>query len=83
MEAILNEIKEYILKPLAEKEIFIDSIEYVKENNYYFLKITLDKINGIDLDTIVEATKIINKILDKNDLIDKEYILDVSSKERG
>jgi cysteine synthase A len=34
-------------------------------------------------DTIVEATNIINPILDEYDLIDEEYILDISSKERG
>ena len=58
-------------------------IDYVIENNYPFLKIVLDKVNGIDLDTIVEATNVINPILDKHDLIKEEYILDISSKERG
>ena len=47
------------------------------------LNIVLDRINGIDLDTIVEATNIINPILDEHDLIKEEYILDISSKERG
>lgn len=83
METNLEKIKDLISNPLKEMDIFIDSIEYVKENNYYFLKIVLDKINGIDLDAIVEATNLINPILDKYDLIDKEYILDISSKERG
>ena len=54
-----------------------------KEGNYFYLKITLDRVNGLDLDTIVEATNIINPIIDKLDLIDEEYILDISSKERG
>ena len=62
---------------------------YMKEtknyynNKYNFLNIVLDRINGIDLDTIVEATNIINPILDEYDLISDEYILDISSKERG
>ena len=47
------------------------------------MKIVLDKVNGIDLDTIVEATNIINPIIDKLDLIEEEYVLDISSKERG
>ena len=47
------------------------------------LRIVLDKLNGIDLDTIVMATNLINPILDKLDLIEEEYILDVLSKERG
>ena len=83
MQKILDEIKGRSEGPMKEMDITIDSIEYVLENNYHFLKIVLDKANGIDLDTIVEATNIINPILDEHDLIDEEYILDISSKERG
>ena len=83
MQKILDEIRSLIEGPMKEMEIEVDSIEYVKENNYYFLKIVLDKVNGIDLDTIVEATNVINPILDEHDLIEDEYILDISSKERG
>ena len=38
---------------------------------------------GVNLDTIVEATRVINPILDKYDLIDQEYTLEITSKERG
>ena len=64
-------------------DIIVDSVLWEKEGNYYYLKIFLDKINGLDLDTIVEATNIINPIIDDLDLIKEEYILDISSKERG
>lgn len=84
MQKTLDTIRDLIEGPMKEMEITICSIEYVKENNYYFLKIVLDKVNGIDLDTIVEATNVINPILDEHeDLIKDEYILDISSKERG
>ena len=80
MEEKLNKIKEAIEPELNKINIIFDNIEYVKENNYYFLRITLDKVNGMDTDTIVKATKIINPIIDKLDLIDESYILDVTSK---
>lgn len=83
MEDILNTIKENIEKELKKDEILVDSIEYEKNGKYNFLRIILDKVNGIDLDTIVYATNIINPLLDKLDLIKDEYILDVLSKERG
>ena len=83
MDSILAKIKESIEAPLKEMDIFVESVTWELENNYYYLKIVLDKVNGIDLDTIVEATNIINPILDDLDLIQDEYILDVSSKERG
>ena len=83
MNSILKKIKEEIEPVLKEKEILVDSITFESEGKYNFLRIVLDKINGIDLDTIVMATNLINPILDKLDLINDEYILDVLSKERG
>lgn len=83
MEKKLKIIKEKLTEPLQELNIIIDNIEFKKESNYNFLIITLDKVNGIDLDTIVEATKIINPMVDKIDLGDEAYILDVISKEKG
>ena len=83
MQKILDDIKALIEEPMSKMDIKVDSIDYVLENNYRFLKIVLDKVNGIDLDTIVEATNVINPLLDEADLIKEEYILDISSKERG
>lgn len=83
MDNVLEKIKELISEPISKLDLVVDSIEYVKNGKNNFLNIVLDRINGIDLDTIVEATNIINPIIDEYDLIDEEYILDISSKERG
>mgnify|MGYP005794585443 CR=1 FL=1 len=80
---MLEKIKDAIKDPLAKMKIIVDDISFEKEGSYYFLRITLDKVNGLDLDTVVEATNIINPILDELDIIEESYILDVSSKERG
>ena len=45
--------------------------------------ITIDKKEGVDIDTCVEASTIINPILDKNDISESSYILDVTSKGIG
>ncbi len=83
MNKKLKIIKEAIIKPMEELGIVVDNIVFVKENGYRFLKITLDKVNGLDIDAVVEATNVINPIIDELDLIKEEYILDISSKERG
>ena len=83
MDSILEKIKELISEPISKLDLVVDSIEYVSVGKNNFLNIVLDRINVIDLDTIVEATNIINPILDEYDLISDEYILDISSKERG
>ena len=78
-----DSLKEKINEKLKEKEIFVDTIEYVKKGKYNFLEITLDKVGGINLDEIVEATHIVNPIVDKEEFTKDSYILDISSKERG
>ena len=83
MEKKLEEIKKNLTPELDKLNIIITDITYSKKGKYYFLTIELDKEGGIDLDTIVEASNIINPIIDELDLIDDSYILDVISKERG
>lgn len=76
---MLAKIKKEISKPLSSIGLDIDSINYEKGN----LNIILDSEDVIDLDKIVEATRVINDILDAKDFIKEKYILDVSSKEKG
>ncbi len=80
---MLERIREEIEKPLSEVGIIVDEIKYEKEGSNYFLRIVIDKEVVVDLDTCVEATNIINDILDKIDVIEDTYILDISSKEKG
>jgi ribosome maturation factor RimP len=83
MDKVIEKLKEKIEPEMNKMDIKLDSIIWIEEKNNNTLKVVLDKVNGIDLDTIVEATNIINPILDDLDLIDSEYTLEVSSKERG
>lgn len=83
MDSKLETIKKAITKPMEEMNIVVDSVTWTKENKYYYLNIVLDRAETLDIDTIVEATNIINPIIDELDLIEEEYVLDISSKERG
>ncbi len=83
MDSILKRIKELIEEPMDKLNITVDSVTWEVEDKYNYLKIVLDRSVPLDIDTIVEATNIINPILDEYDLIEEEYILDISSKERG
>ena len=83
IKAELESLKEKLSNILKEKEIIVDDVSYRKEGTINFLEIVLDKENGIDLDTIVDATNIINPIVDELDFIDESFIMDVVSKERG
>ncbi len=72
-----------LIEEVLDDDIIVDSIKMEEENNYLFLKIILDRPGGLDLDTIVEATNKINPIVDEYDIKEENYILDISSKERG
>lgn len=83
IETQLKLLKEKISKVLSSKDIIVDEVSYRKEGAINFLEIVLDQDGGIDLDTIVDATNIINPIVDEMDFIDESFIMDVVSKERG
>lgn len=83
MDGILKRVEELIAEPMQKLDITVDSVTWEVEGKFNYLKIILDKESGLDIDLIVEATNIINPILDEYDLIESEYILDISSKERG
>ncbi len=83
MDTILESIRKLIEPEMKKLDIIVDNITWENINNQNNLCITLDRSIPLDIDAIVEATNIINPILDEADLIKEEYILDISSKERG
>ncbi len=83
MDSKLTKLKHDLQEVLDKEEIIVDDVVYEKKGKFNFLTITLDKIGGIDLETIVDATKIVDKVVDKANITDDSYIMDVVSKERG
>lgn len=78
-----EKVKEIIGNSLEHLNLTVDSVVYEKENNHNFLRICLDSPNVIDLNMIVEATNIINPLMDKTDFIKDEYHLDIYGKSKG
>lgn len=68
---------------LKDLNLFVDDVIYEKENNVNYLRICLDSKDIIDVNLIIEATKIINPLIDEEDLIKEEYILDIYGKSKG
>lgn len=54
-------------------------VEYCKEGKNYFLRIFIDKPNGIDLQDCEKVNNEINDLLDTADYIKEQYFLEVSS----
>jgi ribosome maturation factor RimP len=78
-----EKVKKIIGNSLEELNLVVDSVVYEKENGVNFLRICLDSKDTIDLDLIVKATHIINPLMDKANIIDEEYHLDIYGKSKG
>ncbi|MCL1917356.1 MAG: ribosome maturation factor RimP [Peptococcaceae bacterium] len=54
-------------------------VEYVKEGDYWYLRIYIDKEKGVDLDDCTQVSLALSDILDTKNLISQSYLLEVSS----
>ena len=78
-----GKVKELLEGSLDDLNLVVDSVVLEKEGQELFLRICLDSEEVIDLDKVVQATNIINPIMDKADLIEEKYILEVYGKSKG
>ena len=76
-------VKEALNGKLDELNLVVDSVLLEKENSQKFLRVCLDSTDIIDLDKVVLATKIIDPIIEKLDLVEDEYVLEVYGKSKG
>ncbi|HAR5069204.1 TPA: ribosome maturation factor RimP [Staphylococcus aureus] len=76
----ITEQVEVIVKPIMEDLNFeLVDVEYVKEGRDHFLRISIDKEGGVDLNDCTLASEKISEAMDANDLIPEMYYLDVAS----
>jgi len=80
---VTEKVKELVDGAVCDLGLFVSEAYISKEDNITSLNIILDSDSMIDLDLITEASRIINPIMDDADLVDGEYVLDISSKEKG
>lgn len=73
-----------MLQPVIEESGYtLSQVLYEKEGSLYFLRVIIDKQDGITVEDCVTVSNLINPILDEKDPIDGNYVLDVCSKEEG
>lgn len=78
--ARIEEKVEELLRPTIEKIGYdLYDVEYAKEGKNYFLRILIDKLEGIDLNDCEKVNHAIDAILDEADYIKEQYFLEVSS----
>lgn len=74
-----NKLKE-LIKPLVDEQGYeFYHVEYVKENNEYYLRIYIDSDNGISLNDCEKISRLVSNLMDESDPIEDQYYLEVSS----
>ncbi|MBQ3584297.1 MAG: ribosome maturation factor RimP [Lachnospiraceae bacterium] len=71
---------EELVLPLVEQNNFeLVDVEYVKEGGNWYLRVYIDKENGINVDDCELVSRALSDLLDEKDYIEEAYILEVSS----
>ena len=80
MSSNVRETTEKLIKPILEdKNLELVDIEYVKEGQDWFLRVYIDKENGITIDECGLVSGQLSEKLDEVDIIQENYFLEVSS----
>ncbi len=79
-------MKEKVIEAVSDKldklNCYIEDVRLVNENNIKTLEIVLDSDDLLDINTVTMATRILNPIIDKLDLVDGSYVLDVYAEDK-
>jgi ribosome maturation factor RimP len=76
----VTEVVEELTQPiLQELELELVEIEFVKEGKNWFLRVYIDKENGVDIEDCGIVSERLSEKLDELDPITHNYFLEVSS----
>ena len=79
-----EQVAELVNESIKELNVFVDDAYISNEEGKKIFNIVLDSEEIIDLNRITDASRIINKIMDKNaNLLEDADELDIFSKEKG
>ena len=71
---------EQLLAPIIEKYgVEIYDVEFVKEAGEWYLRVYIDKPDGVNILDCENVSRALSDVLDEEDYIDESYILEVSS----
>ena len=78
-----EKVKTLVDGNIKDLGLFVSSVYYSTEEGVKTLNIELDSDTVIDVNRITEATKLINPVMDDNNLCNDIDVLDIHSKEKG
>ena len=78
-KSIAETVTDIVTPYAAQLGLEIYDVEYVKEGADWFLRIYIDKPDGISSDDCEAMSRLIDPVLDEHDPISNSYYLEVSS----
>ncbi|MFE8695145.1 ribosome maturation factor RimP [Cytobacillus sp. FJAT-53684] len=79
MSKVTEKVEELVTPILDELKLELVDIEYVKEGKDWFLRVFIDKENGVDIEECGLVSEQLSDKLDEVDPIPYNYFLEVSS----
>lgn len=79
MASIEEKVENLIKEKIQGLGYELYDVQYAKEGKDYFLRVFIDKEDGIDLNDCEKVSNEINPLLDEKDFIKEMYFLEVSS----
>ena len=76
---IAEKVFALIKDTVESKNVSLWDVKFVKEGASFYLRVIIDKAEGINIDDCTEVHHAIDPILDEADPIDKSYYLEVCS----
>ncbi|MBS4207586.1 ribosome maturation factor RimP [Bacillus sp. FJAT-50079] len=79
MSKVTNIVEELVTPILEDMQLELVDIEYVKEGKNWFLRLFIDKEDGVDIEECGIVSERLSEQLDEIDPIPHNYFLEVSS----
>lgn len=75
----IEQVKQLLDPYLQQEGLSLYSIDFVKEAGALILRVCIDKVGGVDIDTLAACNEYLSQQLDQIDADMEEYFLEVSS----
>ena len=76
---VKSTVSQMILPYLTQNGFELVDVEYIQEDNHWFLRVFVDKEDGIDIDDCSSISEYVSAKLDEQDPIPTAYFLEVCS----
>lgn len=78
-QSVEQRVEALVAPVVHEQGLELVDVEYIKEGAHWYLRLYIDKEEGVDLDDCSNVSHAVSAVLDQNDPISQAYMLEVSS----